>query len=45
MPFSVEELNLTIMVLFIFDLVAFKAAALILFSAVMPAYVGLDPFT
>lgn len=35
--FSVDELNLTIIVLFIFDLVTFIAAALMLFRAVMPA--------
>jgi hypothetical protein len=34
---SVDELNFTIMVEFIFDLVAFIAAAFMLFNAVRPA--------
>lgn len=34
---SVEELNFTIIVEFILDLVAFMAAALMLLSAVIPA--------
>jgi len=41
---SVDELNLTIMVEFIFERVAFIAAALILFRAAIPAEV-FWPFT
>jgi|TARA_B110000305_G_C19453925_1_gene649669 hypothetical protein len=45
MLFSVEELNLTIIVEFIFVLVAWRAAALILFKAVSPADVAPCPLT
>jgi len=40
MLFSVEELNLTIIVEFILERVAFIATALILLSAVIPADVA-----
>ena len=40
MLFSVDELNLTIIVEFIFERVAFKATALMLLRAVMPAEVA-----
>jgi hypothetical protein len=43
--FSGCELNLTIIVLFIFERVAFIAAALMLFRAVMPADVAPWPLT
>ena len=45
MLFSVEELNLTIMVEFILVLVACRAAALMLFKAVRPAEVAPCPLT
>jgi hypothetical protein len=45
MLFSVEELNFTIMVEFILERVAFKATALMLFRAAMPAEVAPWPLT
>jgi len=46
MLFSVEELNLTIIVEFILERVAFMATAFILFKAVIPAEVAAAyPFT
>jgi hypothetical protein len=45
MFFSVEELNLTIIVAFIFVRVALSATALMLFKAVMPADEAPYPLT
>ena len=45
MLFSVDELNLTIIVEFIFERVAWSAAALMLFRAVRPADVAAYPLT
>ena len=44
MLFSVEELNLTIIVEFILERVAFIATALMLLSAVIPADVAAAPY-